>query len=100
MFFYTGQPSVRIAYLGTQKVVLGGQNHTDTGRWIFRHYLTSDIAKMLNWHDLKNKQLFTNLDWQLLYREIMRSTLSSKGGLSDTAGIGFLLPQTGSETSA
>jgi len=75
---------------------LGGQNNTDTGRWILRHYLTSDIAKTLNWYGLKNTQSSVyDLDWQLLYREIMRTTLSSKGGLSDTAGIGFLLPKTG-----
>jgi len=95
--FFTGQPSVGISYWAHRKVVLGGQNYTDTGRWVFPHYLTSDIAKTLNWHGFKNKQLLRNWDWQLLYREIRRSTLGSrsKGGLSDTAGIRFILPQTG-----
>jgi len=97
--FYTGQPSVGISYWAHRKVVLGGQNYTDTGRWVFRHYLTSGIAKTLNWHGLKNTKLLRNWDWQLLYREIRHSTLSSrsKGGLSNTAGIRFILPQTGTE---
>ena len=54
MFFYTGQLSVGIAYWTHRKVILGGQNYIDTGRWGFRHYLTCDIAETFNWYGVKN----------------------------------------------
>jgi len=69
----------------------------DTGRWVFPHYLTSGIAKTLNWHGLRTQNYWGTEIGSCCTEKLGIPRLAAEGGLSYTAGIRFILPQTGTE---
>jgi len=104
MFFFTGDRSVIcISYWANWKVVIGSQTSTNTGRWVFLHYLRSDTPQTFNWYGLKNMKLFEEQRLAAdvsVYAEIECSNINSsksKDRLSETAGIGFQLARIGTE---